>query len=361
MDIISFNVSEYSKLEQHWRVLEKGKDMTVFQLYDWYRNVNQLYINEHFLNHFRECVYLLAIDNGKPLMIAPIQVIKFGVNIYYKKTIGQNKGYYFIGRNGYSDYLNFIYDDFSEEAADEILTYLKKKYGYKNCYLEAILESTNLYKYIHSKYKIINNIGVYCAELVLPENFANYKKKLSKSMRQNIRTAFNRQNKNDIHLHHELIFETDEQLRKLLYEIREKRLGKKQNDAIKNLPFYGKMYYAFRHSYRKLLCSKHDILKDNCNPWCFLVKNGEEIAGYFWGIRDIQKGVYYVILAGVQPDYAWYSPSISHFYGFLEELYQNNNITIKAFDFTRGGEKYKHDIGADRKNTFTVYFELNAK
>lgn len=358
MEVFSISASNFNEVEKYWKPLENGPDMTVFQLYDWYKNVNQLYLDEHFLNHFRECIYVIATEGERPIMIAPIQVIKFGVNIYYKKTIGQNKGFYLIGRNGYSDYLNFIYDDFSEEAVDAIFTFLKKMYGYNNSYFEMVLESTELYKYIHRRYCIINNISCYCAELVLPDSFDEYKKKLSKNMRQNIRTAFNRQKKNNIELHHELILETDDELAKLLYEIREKRLGQKQKAVTKNLPIHGKAYYAFRHTYRKLLCSYHDVLKNNCNPWCFLVKDGDKIAGYFWGIRNPEKGVYYVILAGVEPDYAWYSPSVSHFYAYLEELYENNNTEIKSFDFTRGGEKYKHDIGADEKDAYTVYFNL---
>jgi hypothetical protein len=358
MEIISVNATNYSELEKYWRTLENGPDMTAYQLYDWYKNINQLYLDEHFLNHFRECIYVVAIDNGKPVMIAPIIVSKFGVNIYYKKSLGHNRGYYLIGRTGYSDYLNFIYDEFSTEAADAIFEYLKNKYGYKNCYFELVPENTQFYKYIHSTHDIFSNYSCYEAELVLPASFDDYKKKLSKNMRQNIRTAFNRQKKNNIELHHELILETDEELATLLYEIREKRLGQKQKAAIKGLPFYGKAYYLFIDTYRKLLCSYHDILKHNCNPWCFLVKDGDRIAGYFWGIRNPKKGVYYVILAGVEPDYAWYSPSISHFYAFIEELYENNNTDIKAFDFTRGGEKYKHDIGADAKYSYQVYFTL---
>lgn len=359
MRISTFSPENFTELEKYWKPLEDGNDMTVFQQYDWYVNINQLYLNERFLNHFRECVYIVVLDGDKPVMIAPIQVIKVGVNIYYKNSIGQNRGFYLIGRNGYSDYLNFIYKDFSEQAAQMVFSYLKEHYHYKNCYFDIVLENTALYRYIHEHFRIQNNMKCYCAEIKLPETFEEYRKKLSKSTRQNIRTAFNRQKKNGIELHHELILETDEQLSEILYEIREKRLGKKQSAITDHLPFYGKAYYEFRRLYRKYLCSEHDVLKNNCNPWCFLVKDGDRIAGYFWGIHDIYKKVYYVILAGVEPDYAWYTPTVSHFYAFLEELYENGlNHEYAVFDFTRGGEKYKHDIGADEKDTYTIYFGI---
>ena len=68
-------------------------------------------------------------------------------------------------------------------------------------------------------------------------------------------------------------------------------------------------------------------------------KRWREKSRIFGGIRNPKKRVYYVILAGVELEYAWYSPSVSRCFAFLEELYLNQNTEIITFDFTRGGEK----------------------
>ena len=41
--------NDFKQLEMYWKKLENGNDMTVFQLYDWYKNINQL-LNKNQLN-----------------------------------------------------------------------------------------------------------------------------------------------------------------------------------------------------------------------------------------------------------------------------------------------------------------------
>lgn len=37
MNIRVYTPKQFAELEQPWKQLEYGKDMTVFQLYDWYK------------------------------------------------------------------------------------------------------------------------------------------------------------------------------------------------------------------------------------------------------------------------------------------------------------------------------------
>lgn len=136
MNIRVYTPKQFAELEQPWKQLEYGKDMTVFQLYDWYKQLNKLYFREHTKNIFRTWIYVLAEDEEKPIMIAPIQVIRLGAEFM---GIGLERAFYFIGRQGYSDYLNFIYKDFSEKAVLCIFSYLQKTYGISKCYFERLL------------------------------------------------------------------------------------------------------------------------------------------------------------------------------------------------------------------------------
>ena len=43
---------------------------------------------------------------------------------------------------------------------------------------------------------------------------------------------------------------------------------------------------------------------------------------------------------------------------FLQEQYEAGNKDIIALDFTRGGEKYKADMGGKIKNCWCVRFKL---
>ena len=355
MYIKEYDPNQFIELKEYWLQLENGKDMTAFQHYGWFENINNLYFKEHIKKLFRFWKYFIVFnDDGQPLLIAPIQVVKVGL---FFKNIGLKKGAYFIGRQGYSDYLNFIYDDFSDEAVDFLFEYLLKEYKIKNCFFEQILEETQMYQYLVNKYKY-TQIRVACAALVLPEIFDDYKALLSKSTRQNIRTAINRQNRDGLTFTHEISFDVDDALKEELLSVREERLGKKQKAAIHKSSIYGKLNLLGNNIIKKLFCAKHNVMNECYNPWCFLIKNGDEIAGYFWGIADSHKKVYYVILAGVREKYAWYSPSVSHLYLFLQEQYEAGNKDIIALDFTRGGERYKADMGGKIKNCWSVRFKL---
>lgn len=355
MEIKVFSPREFDKIEYSWKKLECGPDMTAFQLYDWYKNINALYFKEKTKKIFRRWVYVLAEENGEPVMIAPIQIVKISIG---HKQLGLPIAFYLIGRQGYTDYLNFIYKDFSEEAVKAILGYLEDEYKIHGCCFEQLLETTALYKFLSSNFKH-EKYECDCAALLLPETFEEYKKRLSKSTRQNIRTAINRQRRDNKHLAHEMVYEIDSKTADMLMRIRAERLPKKKRDCYKHASFKGKIYNILRDLLVKMFSAKHDIMHDNCNPWCFLVKDGERIAGFYWGITNDTRTAYYVILAGLEEAYAWYSPNISHFCLYLEELYASGNVSVKVIDFTRGGETYKKDLGAEKKTAYRIDFKIS--
>ena len=354
MEIKVFTPNEFNKLESVWKQLESGLDMTVFQHYDWYKYVNDLYDKEKAKKVFRKWVYLLVTDNKKPLMIAPIQVIKAGVQY---KNVGLARGAYFIGRKGYSDYLNFIYKDFSDEAAKAVFYYIRHTLKIKRICFEQLLETTSLYQFIIKSYDY-NQSECYCAALVLPDTFDEYKKKLSKSTRQNIRTALNRQNRNGLNLSHEIVYQLDEGMTDILMAIREQRLAEKRKKSGTNASIKGKIYGKLRGVLISLFNAEHDVINESCNPWCFLVKKEDRIVSYFWGMKNDYRDEYYVILAGVDKEFTWYSPSLSHLYLFIQEQYESGDKKIKVLDFTRGGERYKEDMGASKKSAWAISFRI---
>ena len=352
MQIKIYSPREFSALESDWKTLETGSDMTVFQSYDWFVNINNLYFKEHIKRLFREWIYVVVYENEEAVMIAPIQIVKLGLQY---KNLGLARGAYFIGRQGYSDYLNFIYNKFSYSAVKKIINFLSEKYHIKRFCFEQLLENTDFYCYLNSNYKLTQS-NCYCASLELPDSFEDYNKTLSKSTRQNLRTAINRQKREGLELTHELVYELDDDTLTELMHIRDQRLKDKQKKAYSKASLLGKIYNHLRNVVRYLFDAKHDVIRECCNYWAFLVKDGNRIVGYYWGLRSDLRGEYYVILAGVDKDYAWFSPTLSHFYLYIKELYETENKSIRVFDFTRGGERYKTDLGGVRKDALTVVF-----
>lgn len=357
MDIKVFSPEEFDKIEYAWKKLENGSDMTAFQLYDWYKNINPLYFKEKTKNFFREWIYVLAEENGEPFMIAPIQVVKIGFSC---RGYGVKKAFYFIGRQGYTDYLNFIYKNFSTNAVKAIFQYLKDRYrSVKICKFEQLMVKTSLYEYLCTCGVVTNGFSDSkdcCMMLEVPDSFEEYKKRISKNLISNIRKSLNRQNRENVELCYEMIYSLDAKTSQVLLDIRSERLREKEKNALRNASFLGKVYNYSAYVIKKIFSAEHNVIIESCNPWCFVVRHGERIVGYFWGIKSEFNGEYYMILAGVDKEYERYTPVLSQFYLYIQELCDSEDNHIKVIDFTRGGERYKKEIGGTERYISTVEF-----
>ncbi len=360
MNIKFYDRYEFSNLKEDWNKLENGGEMTAFQAYSWYNSLNELYKTEKLKNVFRDWFYVVAYENEEPIMIAPLQYVKIGIS--YKGIFGIDRGIYFIGRQGYTDYCNFIYSEFRIDALECILDAVQNNLRTNFFCFEFLIDRTSAARYIKEKYAEPYGYTS-CADLILPEKFEEYTASLSKSIRQNIRTAFNRQKRDNIVFTHKLSCEPlDIKTRDTIMEIRAGRVRDKQNNAKKRMTWKGRMVEKYNKIVSAVFSKQHNIMYQALNSWCFLVMHGDDIAGFFWGIKDITDTKYYVIYAGVDEKYAWYSPTLSHFYSYIEGLYENEKQPkISVFDFTRGGEKYKKDMGCSLKNGLSFRFKRKAE
>ena len=53
MYIKEYDPNQFIELKEYWLQLENGKDMTAFQHYGWFENINNLYFKEHIKKLFR--------------------------------------------------------------------------------------------------------------------------------------------------------------------------------------------------------------------------------------------------------------------------------------------------------------------
>lgn len=350
--IVDYPASALSELEHHWHKLEQGLDMTAFQTYDWHSTLFNLYKQEHVCKIFRSWRYILVLSGEKPVLIAPLELRRFGIRYRY---VGASRGVYFTGRMGHTDYLNFIYDSFNPQALQLLIDYVCKQYHMKRFCLERIPAWTQSFKWLEETFKSEHQ-PVSCAALTLPNTFEEYRLSLSKSTRQNIRTAINRANRNGIILTHELVLNPDLELQNQLDVLNKQRLKKKSAASKRQMSIAGSIYCFCSMLLRKLFCAKPDVIHQSKNTFCFLVRDNQKIVSFFWGIYHLPTMEYYVILVGVDQDYEWYSPNISHLYTFIEEYYSTDKMMIKVLDFTRGAEGYKKTIGCTNRPVCSLTF-----
>lgn len=178
-----FNADEIDLLREDWLLLQKGRDMTYFQFFEWYKMLAAFSPKNS--RNFETVFVTVSNRSGRRVLIAPLWVIKRTFRLVNRK------GVYLFGRRGFSDYLNLIYDEFDAKAFECLVEAVREKYGVDIFTFELLRESTSLYGYLSSHYTFIKRHTTTCVQVLLPSTKEEYYKSLSKNSRQNIRTAIN--------------------------------------------------------------------------------------------------------------------------------------------------------------------------
>ncbi len=355
MKIKEFSPSDFNDLEMVWKELEKGPEMTWFQTFDWYKTINEHFMAEKKKAPFRKGTYiLLSDDNGVPLMIAPIQIIKTS---FYFKGLGLKKGFYFIGRQGYSDYLNFIYNDFKNEYLEEILKYLKNTYSMTYCYFENISSETAAYKYINSIPDCSRTDSI-CMRIKLDDDFEKYRSSLAKSVRRNMTTAFNRAEKNGLKFTYEIAKTLDKKTISELSEIYLPRYNKKNQQTISDMSKKAQLYMKVRNAIVDFSGKPIDVLSEIENCWCLIARCGDEIAAFFHYVYRPENKTIYQLIAGVNEKYQWYGPGKTQLYSFIKDEIEKGKPDVEVIDLTRGNEGYKYDFNSEELTTSQFAFNI---
>lgn len=203
-------------------------------------------------------------------------------------------------------------------------------------------------------------ISIWCAEkefqdrlttsvfIDLPESVEAYNQKLSKSTRQNLRTALNRMKKDNYEYEFSVYrnIESDEIINNLcdIHTKRTKVKNKKSKEKLDLLHYYSKIWHA---CYVEWHDRKYDIIKNSMkrmnNSIFVIVKLNDVTVGYLYGLMDNR--AIRVMQNCFKMEYAFYSPLFRGTYDFLIKQIQNESKNVMQIDFTRGDEPYKYKLG----------------
>lgn len=329
--IHAYTINQFSLLEGSWKSLQVGEDMTFFQTYDWYKMLIRKFPND---SSNYETRFFVVNDSEKPVMIAPLWIIKRSTLLVNKK------GCYFFGRHGWTDYLNFIYRDFDSQAVESLMEFVAQEYGVHMWTLECMRESTESYEYLKKHYPFEVSTRTKCVWLKLPTTVDEYNAMLSKGSRQNIRTAQNRLSKDGIAVEVEYRDRLNVNYNEC-YDLRAKRAVEKnarikqslkakiKSSIIKLLRFKEPQYFPLRD------CPETELLT--------IKTDSKQLMAYFnYGIHKENKEAV-VMAVGTDEQYKRYSPGILAMYNFIIDAIRNQ--TYACIDFTKGDERYKYALG----------------
>lgn len=331
-----------NQIEKEWKALQTGKEMTLFQTYEWFQMLQEHYIPED--TKLFESIYAVVESDGEPCMIAPLWIIKKTFRIL------NQKGVYLLGRGSFSDYLNFVYQTFDAGAFDFLIKDLSKKYRVKYCTFEDFRESTSVYRHILDNYQITRNSEYSCVSLQLPSTSEEYHKMLSKNSRQNLRTANNRLKKDGKNL----IFNFDDQHidRNHCLKIRESKLTVKYN----NFSLYVKYKYRILNRLRYIFPRFTPIKLYSESKVMTAIDDKGNLRAFFNYGYDSKGTSIRIMAAGTDLEYARYSPGMLLMYNFILNAIQGGKL--REVDFTRGDEMYKFALGGQERQNHTIKFKI---
>lgn len=345
MDIIKHEIHDVRDillLRKDWEKLEKGRDMTTFQTFEWHRLLIQEWYGWKLHALYSRVRVYIAYENDQPVMIFPAIIYRFSTRT---KWFGQYRGIYLLGQGSYSDYMNVIYDSFSDQAFQTIVLEIQKDFPAFPILLTSMRgdwESASGMTRIGIE-KQESDVAV---AVHRKESAEVYTGSLSKNTKQNLRTAMNRINRDG--LRYELTVTgrlTDRQVLDTLQAIHIKRMKiKNQNheDIVHAVSSW------IRRSVRSYREKHHNIvmmsMQENENSCLIMIRLNDEIAGYLYGLREEQ--AIRIIHNCFDERFKFYSPLFRGAYDFILSIYEKD-ADVREIDFTRGDEAYKYKLGGE--------------
>lgn len=239
-------------------------------------------------------------------------------------------------------HLDFVYDSeqYTYEVFSEIIDATVHKLGKCIFHFTKIQEKSFTAKYVERRFRdSCDKKPEECATIVLPETYDAWFSSLKKSARQNIRTAYNRMNREALSF--EFIFRDNEPMKDEEYEemlglysqrLAQKNSLKERTIALRILKFV------------KTINPMTKALKKMGNTSCGIIRINNEIAGCFWGV-SCNDGRLIIPRLSINNKYGVYCPGgllIAETVKRLTEL----NGKYTEFDLSCGDEPYKYAYGA---------------
>jgi hypothetical protein len=266
-------------------------------------------------------------------------------SFYVTKYFGK-KRLRFTHLMNFSDYYDFIYnEDFDLDLIPEIIQKISDDFKVEEIYFNHLNPGSKILEPLQNQNEYQTS-SLECVAVHINDDYESYLKSLSKSVRQNLRTARNRVTKKELNFDYRLldnkdIDNIDFQMLKNLY------FQRNQHKNEEKIYWKTRITKFLDHGF----CEEKDMFDvakiketDFSLGLLYLDKN---LVAYFFGFRvgdriEINRVV-------INDDFRFYSPGL-----LLLNEYIKTEIPkgLKTFDLTLGGEKYKYDLGGE---THMVY------
>ena len=308
--------------------------------YDWIKYTGKGFRDKHPLesvfSHLR--IYLLYSDSGELRCIAPLLI---------ECQPGKKKKVKICGYNTPAEPLDLVYSgDMSDAEFD--------------CLFDAVTKNEKPDEFLFSPLIKESLLAMYCSKRtnaavrdevsyrMFLTDYDSWYAGLSKSVRQNIRTSYNRLNTDGKTYSFE--FTQGKPLSKQQYgrinSILSKRLM--EHMKVKN------PLTAAAVRFLKLLNPASRGLNNSSNSYCAILYVDGEIAGYTAGLMN--GGVISVCRFAIDTDFGRYNPGAIIHNELVKRLLEQDAAGAREYIFSRGDEQYKLSYGGEAFSYSSIRF-----
>ncbi|MEN6460264.1 MAG: GNAT family N-acetyltransferase [Syntrophomonas sp.] len=257
--------------------------------------------------------------------------------------IRRRNDYYLAGDLCATGYLDCIYSDqITDRQMEEIEKLLKEKAGAgTKFHLNKLNQSSLLMQHYASR---VSPERATCVSISLPDSYDDYFASLSKSVRQNVRTAKNRMQREGKEWNVETTVgvPVSWSLSKQLLEVYNKRLEKRDGKKVGAIT-----RYVREHFNPITLAASH--MKDNIVSILYI---DGRIAAFMMGLIDNRERTALIPRLAIDSDYSVYCP------GFLlvceASRFLIAHTQVRNLDLSRGDEQYKYSLGGTEHFNYSI-------
>ena len=263
------------------------------------------------------------LENDIPVCIAPL--------VLDKKP---EKKIRLLGHGTNAGVLDFIYKDSS--YVEPLYNYCKQIFSKYKFEFHFVPENSPLFSCMSSKELFLNYIIDY-------NEYDSFFSQLSKSVRQNVRTAYNRVNKDEKLITYMMFDKLSKNIEEILDQVNRVYLNRKIQWNNHQISFSSLKTYRLKHRDVIWTC-----VRKLSNVHLHVICIDDEIAAFF--VSCVSDNHFYIPRLAMNDKFARYSPGIL----LIMEFLKSKNEKHIYFDLGRGAESYKTSLNGNLYKSFLL-------
>lgn len=326
---------KFSTLQHAWRKLyENNKHLTAYQS-DKYAEIAFHYYLPYAIKLGVIPFFLEVLEDNETVMIIPLA-----------KNMFKNEYSLFGDRSGYG-YLDFIYsENIEEDTINKCFEKLKDMFKGSTLIFSRMREDSLICRYLLMDYEFVSKES--CVKIDMESSYNQYYETLSKNTRQNIRTSYNRIQKEGKEINIKMFYKQS---------LPEKQLS----DIIElYLKRRNKRYELSGGLISKIFLKNFDIgsvaMKKNDNYVHFILYIDDSIAAFYNGFLSLNEKIITVPRLAINDEFARFSPGILLLNESFKTIIDSN--LAKEIDLMQGDEKYKYSMGGETHYCYQFKLKL---